>query len=221
MSQLLKSGTGEGVRRFTGVPVATPEAARPVPMPDPRDAELARLMAEVERLNRANAEAAEASARAVAAAREDGRRQGLGEAETREADRLAALGKGLAQSAAAFAARLDRLDALAPALVREALAKLFADIDGWAGPVEAALARQLADLRLAAVVAVRVSPQDFPDAEALAGLAHALGIEGTSVEADRALPAGASRIECRLGQVDLDLPDHWRALSALLEDMAR
>lgn len=219
MSRLLKSGMGQEVRRFAGPPAG--EATRSVLVPDPRDAELARLAVEVERLKHARESDAIAARRAIAAAREEGRTQGLAEAETREADRLAALGKTLAESTESFEARLDQLDALAPALARVALAKLFANIDDWAVPVEAMLARQLAGLRRAALVAVRVSPHDFPAAQALAALQDALGIEGVRVEADRELRAGASRIECRLGQIDLDLREQWQALSTLLDEMAR
>lgn len=220
MSTLLKSGTGQDVRRFAGVPAGEGTRAVPVATPDPRDAKLAHLSTEIARLERAREEDAAASARAVEAARVEGYTRGTAEAATREADRLAALDKALRDSAASFSARLDMLDALAPALVRAALAKLFAESESWAAPVEAMLARQLAALRRAALVAVRVSPQDFSDAEALAALSDALGIGGVSLESDRELRAGASRIECRLGQIDLDVRDQWQALSTLLEEMA-
>lgn len=220
MSALLKSGVGHEVRRFIDASPPATATRQASPAPDPRAIELARLSAEVERLKRAREEEAEASDRAVAAAREEGRTQGLAEAQTREADRLATLSKALAESAASFQARLEGLDALAPALARAALGKLFVDIEDWAAPVEAMLARQLGELRRAAVVAVRVSPHDFPDAQAVAGLSNTLGIEGVRVEVDRELRAGASRIECRLGQIDLDLRAQSQALAALLEEMA-
>lgn len=82
------------------------------------------------------------------------------------------------------------------------------------------IARQLAALRRSSVIAIHVSPEDFPDAAALATLSAELGAEGLRVESDRALRAGASRIECRLGQVDLDVRTQWQALSALLAEMA-
>lgn len=220
MSQLLKSGSGREVRRFTGAPAREPAHTAPAPPAvDPRDAELARLAAQIERLTAARKEDAATWEAAVAAAREEGRCKGLAEAETREADRLAALGKALNESVAAFNARLETLEALAPALARAALAKLFDNAEGWAAPVEAMLARQLATLRRATLVAVRVSPQDFPDAAALAALSGALGTEGVTLVGDRALRAGASRIECKLGQIDLDVRAQWQAVAALLDEM--
>lgn len=221
MSPLLKSGGGGNVRRFTGG--ALPEVASVVAQAqaiDPRDAELARLKAEIERMTAARAQDAAEAAKAIEAAREQGHGEGLVEAQTGEADRLAALGTMLKESVAVFTARLEVLDALAPALARTALAKLFEGADGWAAPVEAMLARQLGALRRGTLIAVRVSPQDFPDAQALAALSDALDIEGLGLASDRALRAGGCRIECRLGQIDLDVREQWQALSALLEEMA-
>lgn len=209
------------MRRFAAQTGLAAAPAAPVPGPDPRDAELGRLAAEIARLERAREDDAAVCARAIEAARSEGRSQGLAEAEAREADRLAALAKALRESAETFAVRLEALDALAPALARAALGKLFSDVDGWSAPVEAMLARQLAGLRRAALVTIRVSPQDFSDPQALALLSDSLGIEGVALESDRALRAGASRIECRLGQIDLDVREQWQAVSALLEEMAR
>lgn len=223
MSSLLKSGAGRDVRRFAGVPVPEPVGEFTpgrAPEIDLRDLELARLEGEVVRLNAVRKQDAADAVQAIEAARAEGLRQGLAEAETREADRLLALNKMLRESTDAFAARLEVLDALAPALARTALAKLFDNVEAWAVPVEAMLARQLATLRRSTLVAVRVSPQDFPDAQALIVLSGALGLEGSSLTSDRELRAGASRIECRLGQIDLDAREQWQALSALLEDMS-
>lgn len=218
MSAVIKSGLRGDVRRFAG---DAPEPVRQLaPVPDPRDAERERLLAEIARLEERCEEERAAAVRALEAAREKAYAEGLAAAETREAERLAVLGKELAGCGAAFAARLDVLDGLAPALVRAALAKLFADCEGWAAAVEAMLSRQLAALRRGSIVAVRVSPLDFPDFEALGALVAALGIEGVAIEPDRELRAGASRIECRLGQIDLDVRAQWQSLSALLAEMA-
>lgn len=219
MTMLIKSDAGIAVRSFIGgarLPVEPSEA----PVADPRDVERARLLAEVERLQRQRGEDEAAAKRAVEVAREEGRQEGLAQAERREADGIAAVRKGLEQARTDFAARLESLDRLAPELARAALAKMFAEGEGWAAPAEAMIARQLAALRRSSVIAIHVSPEDFPDAAALAALSAGLGTEGLCVETDRALRAGASRIECRLGQVDLDVRTQWQALSALLAEMA-
>jgi flagellar biosynthesis/type III secretory pathway protein FliH len=216
---LIKSDAGVAVRSFVGG-VRPPAEAREMPVPDPRDLEQARLIAELERLQRQRAEDEAAAKRAVAVAREEGRQEGLAQAERREADGIAALRQGLERARADLGERLGALDRLAPELARAALARMFADGEDRSGLVEAMIARQLAALRRSSVIAIHLSPEDFPDADALAALADGLGAEGVRVEIDRALRAGASRIECRLGQIDLDMDTQWQALSALLAEMA-
>jgi flagellar biosynthesis/type III secretory pathway protein FliH len=170
----------------------------------------------VERLSRELAEAADATEAGVRAAYDQGREAGLGEAADREQDRLEALSAGLEAAATGFAAKLDLLDCLAPALARAALAKLFGETGSWTTMVEAMLARQLAAVRQSGIVAVRVSPLDFGDVEAVAALCGG----DVRAELDSELCAGAARIECRLGQVDLDVRSQWQALAALLDGMA-
>ena len=133
---------------------------------------------------------------------------------------IAALRQGLERARADLGERLGALDRLAPELARAALARMFADSEDRSALVEAMIARQLAALRRSSVLAIHLSPEDFPDIDALAALSAGLGAEGVRIETDRALRAGASRIECRLGQIDLDMDTQWQALSALLAEMA-
>lgn len=216
---LIKSDAGIAVRSFVGG-ARPPAEAREMPAPDPRDIEQARLVAELERLQRQRAEDEAAAKRAVAVAREEGRQEGLAQAERREADGIAALRQGLERARADLGERLGALDRLAPELARAALARMFADSEDRSALVEAMIARQLAALRRSSVLAIHLSPEDFPDIDALAALSAGLGAEGVRIETDRALRAGASRIECRLGQIDLDMDTQWQALSALLAEMA-
>ncbi|MDH4744538.1 FliH/SctL family protein [Sphingomonas sp. CBMAI 2297] len=216
---LIKSDAGIAVRSFVGG-ARPPAEAREMPAPDPRDIEQARLVAELERLQRQRAEDEAAAKRAVAVAREEGRQEGLAQAERREADGIAALRQGLERARADLGERLGALDRLAPELARAALARMFADSEDRSALVEAMIARQLAALRRSSVIAIHLSPEDFPDIDALAALSAGLGAEGVRIETDRALRAGASRIECRLGQIDLDMDTQWQALSALLAEMA-
>ncbi|MBQ1496690.1 MAG: hypothetical protein IIZ38_00100 [Sphingomonas sp.] len=219
MTMLIKSDAGIAVRSFVGG-ARPPAEAREMPAPDPRDIKQARLVAELERLQRQRAEDEAAAKRAVAVAREEGRQEGLAQAERREADGIAALRQGLERARADLGERLGALDRLAPELARAALARMFADSEDRSALVEAMIARQLAALRRSSVLAIHLSPEDFPDIDALAALSAGLGAEGVRIETDRALRAGASRIECRLGQIDLDMDTQWQALSALLAEMA-
>ncbi len=77
------------------------------------------------------------------------------------------------------------------------------------------IARQAAALHRSSVIAIHVSPEDFPDAAALAGLSDGLAAE-RAAHPGLIVPCVPMRsaIECRLGQIDLDLRTQWQALSA-------
>jgi flagellar assembly protein FliH len=214
MSALIKSGAGQAVRSF-GLP---PIAAAPAPKAkaDPRDARISRLEGEIAALRDAFAKAEADASEAIAEAHEQGIAEGLAKAEGREAERIDALRKGLSSAGQRFEAKLATLDGLAPQLARAALEKLFGAVDDWSPMVEAMLARQLATLRRARIVAVQVSPADFSDP----GAVEALSGSDLCAALDSDLRAGAARIECKLGQIDLDVRDGWGKLSALLDEMA-
>lgn len=215
MSALIKSGNGEAVRSFGVAPPVAPAPA-PKAKADPRDARIARLEAEIVGLQDALAKAESDAATAVAEAREAGEAAGRARAEDREADRLDALREGLSAAGKSFEARLAALEGLAPRLARASLEKLFGSVEDWSPMVEAMLARQLATLRRSRIVAVQVSPADFADPHAVAALS------GSDLRAaiDPDLRAGAARIECKLGQIDLDARAQWDRLAELLDEMA-
>jgi flagellar biosynthesis/type III secretory pathway protein FliH len=207
MSALIKSGATPAIRAFA-LHEAPPAAA-------PAETETDRLRTEIARLGKALADARAEADSAILEAHEKGRRTGLAEAEASEAERLAALRDGMTQALADFEARLDLLDGLAPQLARAALGKLFDDSDQWSAMAEAMLARQLRLIRRSTLVAIRVSPKDFTDTAAL----RALETGELRIEVDPDLRAGACRIECKLGQIDLDVRDQWETLARLLAEM--
>jgi flagellar assembly protein FliH len=213
MNALIKSDDATAIRTFTAPGEAQP-VRRPAPAkPDPVEAERAALRAEIARLAAELEAARTATTKAVAEARAEGRREGLTAADKRDDERLELLRTGIDDAIAAFDDRLETLDGLAPQLVRAALGKMFDDSGQWAAMAEAMLAKQLGQLRRSSVVVVRVSPEDFADAAALSAT-------GLRVERDADLRAGACAIECKLGQIDLDVRDQWRALAVLLDSMA-
>lgn len=214
MSALIKSGDAPAIRAFARDAARDPE---PLAAADPREAEVAALRGEIARLTKALTEARVQAKADADKAREEGRKVGLAEAEEREEDRIDALRRGIDDATEAFDQRLELLDGLAPQLARAALDKLFAPADRFAEMVEAMLARQLGQLRRSSVVAIAVSPKDFADPSALAA---ALGTGEVAVALDSDLASGACRIDCRLGQIDLDVRAQWAELSALLEQMA-
>ncbi len=214
MSAVIKSGTGQAVRRFERQPVG---AAAPVPKPkiDPRDARIAQLEAQMADLHKALDQADSDLKRAVEDAHANGVTAGLASAEHCELDRLEAVRAALNAADKRFETALTTLEFLAPQLARAALDKMFGTIEDWAPIVETMLARQLATLRRTSVVSIRVSPTDFADPETLAALASS----NLRAVIDPDLHAGAARIDCKLGQIDLDARAQWRALATLLDEM--
>ncbi|KRC78104.1 hypothetical protein ASE13_17290 [Sphingomonas sp. Root241] len=191
-------------------------------MPDPRDQECERLRAQLASLEKKLAEVEAAATEAVGIAREEGRSQGLREAEDREAERVSMLGAGIDIAIGDWKKRLEDWDGLAAALAGAALGKIFEPHDDLKERVTRMLARQLREIRRASVVAIHVSRNDFSDGDALDLLGRRLCADGASlaIEVDPELEAGASRIACRLEQIDLDARAHWSKILRLLDEMA-
>jgi hypothetical protein len=158
---------------------------------------------------------------AVRAAREEGRSQGLREAEDREEERLAMLGAGIEGALDDWKSRLQGWDGLAAALAGAALGKIFEPHDDLKERVTRMLARQLREVRRASVLTIHVSREDFANRDALDVLGQRLRADGASfaIQIDPELEAGACRIACRLEQIDLDA-QQWSNLIRLLEGMA-
>ena len=196
------------------------EAAHAAPALSGDEQRLAAAAEEIKRLRHAVEDAKAAAGKAIAAAREEGRREGEAAALRDDARRLALLEASLEQTGNAFEAQLAGLEGLAVMLAQSALARIFdppADLSQF---VARSIARRVAILRHEAVRAVRVSPADFPDAAALSALTAQAGTGAIDVAADASLGAGESRLELILGYMDIGPRAQWRALNALLDGIA-
>ncbi|MBC7768227.1 MAG: hypothetical protein H7124_05520 [Phycisphaerales bacterium] len=131
---------------------------------------------------------------------------------------LAALEKCLSTAAESLARRIGDLEALAPLLCEIALEGVLARAEDYGDLVERALERQLADIRGESVLKVAVSGADFHDDNALSAMTGRH--PGLRIERDAMLPAGSCRIDLRLGQIELSLPNHWRDLQTRLRTLA-
>lgn len=218
MSALLKPGAGGRVRAFRGG-IGAPAAGA---MPDPRDQECERLRAQLASLEKKLAEVEAAATDAVGVAHEEGRSQGLREAEGREAERVSMLDAGIDIAIGDWKKRLEDWDGLAAALAGAALGRIFEPHDDLKERVTRMLARQLREIRRASVVAIHVNREDFPDRDALDALDQRLYADGASlaIEVDPELEAGTCRIACRLEQIDLNARAHWSKILRLLDEMA-
>lgn len=198
MSALIKASAARAlppVRIVTAAPSLTLSASKEEPYPpDPRDAAIERLESALAGMADERANTAIAHEQALVAARAEGVRAGAAGAEEREADRCAILEHAISEARVDFEARIDRLEALAPALAGRAIGKLVDRID-WHDLAAETVASQVARLRQT-VVGVRVAP-------GLIQTASARGIANLTV--DPALPEGTARIACTLGDVEIDV----------------
>jgi type III secretion protein L len=195
-------------------------AAHAAPALSGEEQRLAAAADEIERLRHALEDTRAAADKAIAAAREEGRREGEAAAMRDDARRLALLEASLEQTGSAFEAQLAGLEGLAVMLAQSALARIFDPPAELSQFVALSIARRVAILRHEAVRAVRVSPADFADPAALSALAAEAGTGAIEVAADASLEAGECRLELILGYMDIGPRAQWRALNALLDGIA-
>lgn len=216
MTALISAQDAGKVSSFAGI---RPPAA---PLVHPLEAECERLRAELNAAKCEIADLREARERAIETARERGHREGIAHAEDREAARLAALEATLGDAAQLFERKLAGLDRLAAELASVALTRMLDEPATLAQWSSAFIAQQVRALKDAGIVRVRVSCDDFGDEGSIALLAARLRSGGKELDIvrDPAFERGQARLECALGQADLDLARQWRGLAALLRDMA-
>jgi flagellar biosynthesis/type III secretory pathway protein FliH len=217
MSALLPARSADAVFAFTK---ARAPAAAPA---HPLEAVCATLRAELDEARTSIADSERHHDRAVEAAREEGRLQGLAEAERREAERMIALEGGLESALHAFEQKLIGLDHLAAELAGVALERLFDDPVAMRSRSASFIARQVQALRHARLIRARVSAQDFENEASLTALGQRLREAGAEVEVlcDAALHSGQARFDLTLGSAELDLASQWQSLAAALRAMAQ
>lgn len=211
MSGLIKGAAAQSVRPFLDPPPPPPE-----PAGDPR---LETLEREIDELRAMLTRQIKAKEEAVAAARAEGERQGKAAADAAVDKQVAVLAKAAETAAAAWQKRLSELDGLAAAIVRAALAKLF-DEERHSSFVAGLVARQMRLLRRDSVVAIRVSPRDFGDEQALAALGAEAGTGSVRIVADAGLASGECGIDLQLGHIDIGAATQWAQLADLLDGLA-
>lgn len=207
---IVKAQAAAGILRFRTAPMPIVEEVAPPP-PDPRIAILATQVADLE----ADLAAARRDAiAAVEAAREEGAREVLLD----DRERLDAVTAGLETVLGTWRDRLADTERLAVAVARAAVERMFGAHEDLSGLVTRSAAAYVARIGAEAVVALRVSPLDFPEPGALACAARSIGLKADALSADPALSAGSCRADLRLGGADLDLAGQWSAVERLLDE---
>lgn len=158
-------------------------------------------------------EVATASAKGEA----EGHRRGLAEAESKEAERITRLGKGMDEANAVMRQELAASEDLAYAVAAACLEKLFGQESSRADLVTDLIRHQMARLGRHAVVAMTISVHDFSE-EALETLRAMTGL--ADVQRSPNLPPGGCILKPRLGEMDIGLDTQWSAIRDFLEQLA-
>jgi flagellar biosynthesis/type III secretory pathway protein FliH len=211
MSGLIKAGAAQSIRPFAYRVEELPAAK------STEDPQLTALRLKIEALEQSVAQGPAALERAKREAKEAGKREALEGVRRDDEKQLAALKAALSAALQSWDARLAKIDGLAALLSKTALAKVFDDDAARTDLVLGTIARQMRHLRRETVLAVRVSPRDFPDAAALEAVAAQGGTGSASVVADPDLTAGDCRLDLQLGHVDIGPRTRWSELAALLD----
>jgi len=156
----------------------------------------------------------------LAEARAAGAREALEERSGAEAAALAQLEEALGAAQEAWSKQLEAVEASAIGIASAVLEQVFADRTDLTARIQSAIRAQLQRLDDASVIRLRVSPEDFPDAGALAAVAAGCNCHA-EVIADPRLESGGCLIDLALGQVDAGLPAQWARISGLLERLER
>lgn len=143
-----------------------------------------------------------------------GREFGKADADARREEAIALLSESAERATAAFEARLEALEALAPLLARICLEKLFGEQSERAALVRDLVRHQLDLLREETAIEVRVSAEDF-DASTGTGIDSRCQI----VVSD-GLKSGDCSIRLELGTLEAGLDQQWGVLRTALVTMA-
>lgn len=232
MSAIIKATAAEGfvrpfvVQRISQASMTDDDGSLPVDLETPAtdaDEEKEALLQEIETLKLALAAADEAASEAERRARDGERLQAekaRESAQQAEAERLAALAASLDALSREWGERLADLDSLAVLIARAALSKLFDSWDEATAFVTRTIARQIRLIRREAIVAIRVSSDDFPNEQALNALASEAASGSIRILADPDMAAGECRADLQLGHIDLGAKAQRSQLANLLESLA-
>jgi len=156
----------------------------------------------------------------LAEAREAGARDALDQRSDSESRALKELKRAFGAAQLSWSDHLKGWEASAIGIAQAALEQVFADAGDLSPRVQSAVRRQLQRLEDNAVVRLRVSPDDFPDADRLERAAREVGCQ-SELFRDPSLTSGECIFDLKLGHVDAGLRSQWRRVSLLLDRLER
>ena len=149
---------------------------------------------------------------AVARAHERGIAEGRAAADERQSERLALFQSALDTARRSLSESIASNRDIAIELARIALRRLFAEPAHFQTMVSETIDLWARRLSKEMVIGVQVSPLDFPDEAALAGLSP-----NVMISLDPALDAGECVFDLTLGQMDASIPLQASAVDVVLE----
>jgi hypothetical protein len=151
---------------------------------------------------------------------ERGCEQGRGEAEDRQAERLALLEMALGRADIQIRETLSAVGRLAPVLASDCLDILFGEAGSRAGLIEELIRHQVAMIDKTLSLRVELSSADFSSEESLDALAHRLALPVTAFDIRDDFVSGKCAMVLRLGRMEIGIDQQWGSLRDLLTEMA-
>ncbi|MGF6696585.1 flagellar assembly protein FliH [Paraburkholderia sp. MM5496-R1] len=151
---------------------------------------------------------------------EEGIEKGVARVKLDHVQRIEALVAGIDAALAALRDRLQAVESLALDVAQAALRKTLGDTTACAALVVQTARHHLAQIAAGSAIGVRVSAQDFPDADALRDAFATLTRDtALTVDADPQLAAGACLIDLTLGRLDVSLPRQLSHFNRTLDEL--
>lgn len=154
--------------------------------------------------------------------RQEAYEEALIDFKANDAEKLRILQETSAQALAKFGEKLDELEGLALLFSQEALSLIFSDTRFSRSAVSEMISHQVNILRRDVIIKIFVSDKDFPSDINIQELKNDIQCTGLDILIDPELSVGESRIDLRVGTIELSVKRQWEKLQgtiqALLEE---
>ena len=152
---------------------------------------------------------------ALEEAREQAVQAATAQFQSDEAAALQRLDEGVGEGLKLFESQLGSMERQAVGLALEALRPFF-EGEQHRALIEALIAKEVASMRAQSVLSISVSPEDFPDQNALHELAQSHSGLSCKIIPDPQYKSGDMRMVLRLGEYVFSASDHWGELKCIL-----
>ena len=173
------------------------------------EARIAELEAEILRLDEARLED-------LKEAREAGASEALQERSDAEEQALKELERALKEAQASWCRELETLESLSIGLARAVLERVFFDASDRSSQITSMIQHQLQRFDAHSILRIRISAEDFSDADRVNAVAKAIGNQ-VELTSDPSLESGGCVVDLKLGHVALGPQAQWTRVAELLD----